>query len=325
MKISCGLPPAKNVVEHAKRAESLGYDRAWVFDSPALYGDLWIAVARIAEATERIGVGTAVAVPNLRHVLVTASAIASVEELAPGRLACAFGTGFTARLALGQKALTWKYTRRYIEQLRALLRGDTVVVDGGACQMIHSPGFAPARPIATPLLVAAMGPKGISIAKEIGDGVMSGSEPIPNFDWSALVVSGTVLDPGEDHTTPRVVDAAGPWFVTSYHGMFEMAPELIDTLPGGPEWRAALEKARPEGERHLALHEGHVVAVTDRDRPLIEAAGPGLLDWSWTGDRAAVRAKRDEAEAAGATEVLYCPSGPDVARELDAFADAVLA
>ena len=324
MKISCGLPPTKHVVEQAKHAERLGYDRAWVFDSPALYGDLWIAVARIAEATERIGVGTAVAVPNLRHVLVTASAIASVEELAPGRLACAFGTGFTARLALGQKALTWKYTRRYIEQLRALLRGETVVVDGGACQMIHSPGFAPARPIDTPLLVAAMGPKGISIAKEIGDGVMSGSEPIPDFDWSALVVSGTVLDAGEDHTTPRVVDAAGPWFVTSYHGMFEMAPELIDTLLGGPEWRAALEQERPEGERHLALHEGHVVAVTDRDRPIIEAAGPGLLDWSWTGDRADVRAKRDEAEAAGATEVLYCPSGPDVARELDAFADAVL-
>ncbi len=325
MKISCGLPPTKNVVEHAKHAESLGYDRAWIFDSPALYGDLWIAVARIAEATARIGVGTAVAVPNLRHVLVTASAIASVEELAPGRLACAFGTGFTARLALGQKALTWRYTRRYIEDLRALLRGETVVVDGGACQMIHSLGFAPARPIETPLLVAAMGPKGISIAKEIGDGVMSGSEPISDFDWSALVVSGTVLDAGEDHTTPRVVDAAGPWFVTSYHGMFEMAPELIDTLPGGPEWRAALEKERPEGERHLALHEGHVVTVTDRDRPIIEAAGPGLLAWSWTGDRAAVRAKRDEARAAGTTEVLYCPSGPDVARELDAFADAVLA
>lgn len=325
MRVSCGLPPTKNVVEHAKHAESLGYDRAWIFDSPALYGDLWIAVARIAEATERIGVGTAVAVPHLRHVLVTASAIASVEELAPGRLACAFGTGFTARLALGQKALSWKYTRRYIERLRALLRGETVVVDGGACQMIHSPGFAPARPIETPLLVAAMGPKGISIAKEIGDGVMSGSEPIPDFAWSALVVSGTVLDAGEDHTTPRVVDAAGPWFVTSYHGMFEMAPELIDTLPGGPEWRAALEKERPEGERHLALHEGHVVAVTDRDRPIIEAAGPGLLDWSWTGDRAAVRAKRDAAEAAGATEILYCPSGPDVARELDAFADAALA
>ncbi|MDG2308544.1 MAG: LLM class flavin-dependent oxidoreductase [Candidatus Binatia bacterium] len=324
MKISCGFPPTKNVVEHARQAEGLGFDRAWIFDSPALYGDLWIAVARVAEGTKRIGVGTAVAVPNLRHVLVTASAIASVEELAPGRLACAFGTGFTARLALGQKALTWKYTRRYIEQLRALLRGETVVVDGGACQMIHSPGFAPTRPIETPLLVAAMGPKGTGIAKEIGDGVMSGSTPIPDFDWSTLVVSGTVLESGEDHTTPRVIEAAGPWFVTSYHGIFEMAPDMMESLPGGPEWRAGIEAERPEGERHLALHEGHVVAVSDRDRPLIESAGPALLDWSWTGDRSAIRAKLDEAKEAGATEILYSPSGPDVPRELDAFANAVL-
>lgn len=324
MKISCGLPPNGDVIELARQAERLGFDRAWFFDSPAVYGDLWIAVARVAEATRRIGVGTAVAVPNLRHVLVTASAIASVEELAPGRLACAFGTGFTARLALGQKALSWKYTRRYIEQLRALLRGETVVVEGGACQMLHTGAFAPPRPIETPLLVAAMGPRGTAIAKEIGDGVMSGSTPIPDFDWSVLLVSGTILDPGEDHTTPRVIDAAGPWFVTSYHGIFEMAPEMIDTLPGGPEWRAGIEAERPEGERHLALHEGHVVAVTERDRPLIETAGPALLDWSWTGDRATVRSKLDEAEAGGATEVLYSPSGPNVSGELARFADAVL-
>ena len=169
-----------------------------------------------------------------------------------------------------------------------------------------------------------MGPKGTGIAKEIGDGVMSGSTPIPDFDWSTLVVSGTVLESGEDHTTPRVIEAAGPWFVTSYHGIFEMAPDMMESLPGGPEWRAGIEAERPEGERHLALHEGHVVAVSDRDRPLIESAGPALLDWSWTGDRSAIRAKLDEAKEAGATEILYSPSGPDVPRELDAFANAVL-
>ena len=101
MRISCGLPPSRSIVDHARRAEALGYERLWAYDSPALYGDVWIALARVAEATQRIGLGTAVLVPNLRHVLATASAIASIEELAPGRLVCAFGTGFTARRALG--------------------------------------------------------------------------------------------------------------------------------------------------------------------------------------------------------------------------------
>src|SRR5438093_400810 len=84
------------LVARARHAEALGYHRVWLFDSPALYGDVWIAVSRVAEATTGVGVGTAVAVPSLRHVMVTASAIATVEELWPGRLMAAFGTGYTA-------------------------------------------------------------------------------------------------------------------------------------------------------------------------------------------------------------------------------------
>ena len=65
-------------------------------------------------------------VPNLRHVMTTASAIATIERMAPGRLACGFGTGATARWVLNKHALSWKTTRRYLEQLHALLQGDIV-------------------------------------------------------------------------------------------------------------------------------------------------------------------------------------------------------
>jgi 5,10-methylenetetrahydromethanopterin reductase len=95
-RLSVGLPPSRRIVEQARVAESLGYHAVWLFDSPALYGDLWMAVGRVAEATT-IQLGTAVAVPSVRHPMVTASAIATVEDLAPGRLSVAFGTGFTAR------------------------------------------------------------------------------------------------------------------------------------------------------------------------------------------------------------------------------------
>ena len=75
MKISCGLQPCLEVVEQAQLAEELGYDRAWLYDSPAIYGDIWVALARVAERTERIGLGTAVLVPSLRSVIATASAM----------------------------------------------------------------------------------------------------------------------------------------------------------------------------------------------------------------------------------------------------------
>jgi len=322
-EISCGSPPRRDIVELARRAEELGYARFWVYDSPALYGDLWVALARIAEATRRIGLGTGVAVPSLRHPMVTASAIATLEELAPGRLVCAFGTGFTARRAMGKKPLAWATVARQVQQVRALLRGETVLIDGAACAMIHSPGFAPKRPIEVPLWLAPMGPKGLAAAREaLADGVILPFEPAPGFARCAVLVSGTVLEAGEDHATPRVREAAGGWFKTMYHAAWEQSPSAVDGLPGGAEWRRKIEALRPEGERHLAVHEGHVEAIPERERFLLEAAGPLLTQIGWTGDEASVRARIEKAVAGGATEIAYMPSGPDIPRELAAFARA---
>lgn len=323
--LSCGFPPSHNLPTYARLAESLGYERVWAYDSPALYGDVWVALARVAEATERIGVGTAVAVPSMRHPVVTASAIATVEELAPGRLAVAFGTGFTARLAMGKRAMRWSDLARYVTQVRGLLHGDVVEVDGAACQLLYSPGFGPQPPIAVPLLVAPAGPKGFAVAHEVADGVVlvglpPADERSRNWSTCAVLTNGTVLDPGEDHTSERVRAAAGPWFTTSYHAIYEWAPDALASMPGGAAWRAGIESERPDGQRHLAIHEGHVVTVTERDTPLLDAAGAALLGTGWTGDRASVRSRLEHADAAGATEVIYTPAGPDIARELEAFA-----
>ena len=87
MDFSCGLHPDDRSPELAVLAESLGYRRVWVYDSPALGADVWVTLARIAERTSRIGLGPGVLVPSLRHVMVTAAALATVEAIAPGRVA----------------------------------------------------------------------------------------------------------------------------------------------------------------------------------------------------------------------------------------------
>jgi 5,10-methylenetetrahydromethanopterin reductase len=223
--------------------------------------------------------------------------------------------------------MPWAALARYVETVRGLLRGEVVDVEGAKAQLIYSPGFGPARPIDVPMYVAVAGPKGFGVAHDIADGVvLGGTPPTDEHDarWStvAMLVNGTVLDPGEDETSERVRAAVGPWFVTRYHAVHEWAPDALDGMAGGKEWRAQVERERPEGERHLAVHEGHVVTVTERDRPLLDAAGPALLESGWTGDRDRVRARFGEVERAGVTEVIYTPAGPDVARELEAFASA---
>ena len=138
-KISFACPPGLQSIERSQIAEKLGYERAWLFDSPSLYTDIWISLARIADATERIGLGTGVAVPSMRHPMATASAIAAIEALAPGRLVVAFGTGFTARVTMGQKPMTWKALTEYTRQVRQLLDGDVVEIDGGAVSELTAP------------------------------------------------------------------------------------------------------------------------------------------------------------------------------------------
>jgi 5,10-methylenetetrahydromethanopterin reductase len=135
-------------------------------------------------------------------------------------------------------------------------------------------------------------------------------------------VTGTILAPGEDSTTRRVRSAVGPAFVTSYHAVWRWNSEAVGEMPGGAAWRARIEAERPEGQRHLVVHEGHFVAVTDRDRPTIDAVGPALLQTGWTGDEVSFRDHLRHAGALGITEVIVTPAGGDVDHQLEAFAAA---
>ena len=322
---SIALAPSREIVQHARLAASLGYQRVWIFDSPALYGDVWIAIARVAEAVPDIGLASGVAVTSLRHPVVTASAIATIEDLAPGRLWAYFGTGFTARRAMGKRPVKWSDLATYIRQLRGLLRGEIVDIEGEPCRLLYSPGFGPARPIRVPIGLAPIGPKGMAVSRELADGVILIAPPGANGErWPhcALLANGSVLDPGEDHTSRRLIEAAGPAYAAGLHALWEWARDIVPTMPGGPGWLESIEAEQPDGRRHLAVHEGHLVAVTDHDRPAVEAAGAAILSTGWTGDAASVAARMDAVGAEGITEVVYGPAGPDIARELKAFASA---
>ena len=193
MRLSCGLPPGPDAPEWVRVAEDLGYERAWFYDSPALYGDIWVTIARCLDRTARIGVGAGVLVPSLRHVVTTAAAIGTIEAQAPERLQVAIGTGFTGRALFGQKPMRWAEVRRYVVALRALLSGEETEVDGRLCKLMQPEGFVASRPIATPLIVAANGERGLAIAREIGDGIMCGGVFPEGVVDASLLSFGTVL------------------------------------------------------------------------------------------------------------------------------------
>lgn len=148
--ISCAFATSTNTPSHVELAEALQYKRAWLYDSPALYLDVWMILTQCAQRTSRIDIGPGVLVPSLRHPMVNAAAIAELATLAPGRVVVAIGSGYTGRMALGQRAMPWRQVAEYVRCLKALLAGEAAQWDGAKIKMLHLPGFGAPRPIAVP-------------------------------------------------------------------------------------------------------------------------------------------------------------------------------
>ena len=317
LELSCAFATSMATPEHVVAAEQLGYTRAWLYDSPALYTDVWMTLAECARRTTTIGLGPAVLVPSLRHPITNAAAIATLVALAPGRVSVAVGSGFTGRFALGQKPLRWVDVREYVLAVRGLLAGETVMWEGARIAMLHPDGFGATRPITVPMLIGTGGPKGEAVAREIGDGVIA-SSPTPGFHRCAVLTFGTVLDDGEDAGNQRVMAAAGHAGAVVYHRMWERGGDL-DELPGGRAWAESIEAMDP-AERHLAVHDGHLIAPNIRDAAAV--TGELLTRFGFARTTTDWRARLTQLEAAGATEIAYQPAGPDIVGELTRFAEA---
>lgn len=307
LEISCSFPPSLSTPDGAALAESLGYSKVWLYDGPALYADIWVTLARVAESTSSIGLGAGVLVPSLRHVMTNAAAIATLAELAPGRVSIALGTGFGGTLLLGERPVRWSAVAAYLRALRGLLCGETVELSGRRMKMLHPPGFTASRPLNIPILVAANGPRGLEVALELGDGVFS-YYPQPRFSWSAVPLHGTVLDAGERLDSPRVLEVAGVGLTMICHGLYESAPPglAIDDLPGGAEWRRTID-ALPEDARHLAVHESHLSEsqpatacsyTQNRSRSSLSPALPPICGAGSMSSRTAARRKSSSSRLA---------------------------
>lgn len=323
MDISCAFATSLQTPEHIRIAEQLGYARAWAYDSPALYPDVWAMLYAAAERTERIALGPGVLVPSLRHPMTNAAAIAGLTQIAPGRVVVAVGSGFTGRHALGQQPMKWRDVRRYVEVLRALLAGEVTEWDGAPIKMLHGDGFAAPRPIDVPILIGANGPIGTKVAKAVGDGIFAAAVPNPEADgWQALLVYGTVLDDGETASSPRVIDAAGHALAVRFHAMYErMGAAGVRRYPGGEAWLRSIEEA-PERERHLAVHEGHMVTLNEHDQQAFADASGIIEKLTLTGSPAQIRERVAAYAEQGVTEIAYQPAGRDIPRELEAFINA---
>ena len=167
-----------------------------------------------------------------------------------------------------------------------------------------------------PLIVAAQGPKGRAVAREVGDGLFT-LGPQGGFPWVAELLFGTVLEDGEAPGSERVLAAAGHAAAVFYHATYHgRGWGAVEALPDGDEWRRRAE-AVPARTRHLAVWDNHMVGLGILDHGVVTGETLGPLGAAL--DAAGWRARLAASASAGVTEIVYQPAGPDIERELATF------
>ena len=119
-------PPARRVIDLARRAEDNGFTHVWVFDSPVLWQEPFVILSRILAETERVVVGSMVTNPGTRDWTVLASTFATLNDIHGPRTICGIGRGDSALRYIGRKPRTLAEMVEAMRVIKGLVAGERV-------------------------------------------------------------------------------------------------------------------------------------------------------------------------------------------------------
>ena len=157
--------PLARQVAFIRRAELLGFDGVGIADDVQHGHDVYVALALAATQTTKIQLYPAITNPVTRHPSVLASLAHSLEEVAPGRVKLAIGSGDAGVAQAGLKPATIVELRRAVQTIRRLLREETAAHPEAGGERVPRETMVRTPPI----VVAASGPRALELAAEVGD------------------------------------------------------------------------------------------------------------------------------------------------------------
>ena len=331
MDFGIALPTAADSWKHVKAAEEHGFTHAWFYDTQMLSADCFVAMGAAAVHTSRIRLGTGVLVPSNRIAPVTDNALATLNQLAPGRIDFGIGSGFTARRAMGFGAIKIKDMEAYIHQVYGLLRREIVEFEmEGQKRKIRFlnpelPLFNTKDPIA--LHLSAFGPRTRALTaklkagwidfvstvdngvRELGamrDAWSKAGHPLGELQTTAFAL-GCVLQDGEPADSERAMAQAGPRAAVMLH---RAADEALSGLKPGtampatkPELEAYIALARtfePKDAPYLENHRGHLMFVKPAEKRFVTA--DLIRATTFTASEAEIKKRIEALRAAGYTQ-----------------------
>jgi probable F420-dependent oxidoreductase len=196
------VPNFSQILELAEHAETLGFDSVWVGDSVLARPrfEALTTLAAVAARTQRVRLGTGVLLPMLRHPVLLANEVASLDHVANGRLILGVGIGGNAPAVAQEFAACGISINRRVglfEESLALLRRlwtEPEVTFQGRYFQVQSVrlGLRPLQKSGVPLWVAGRVDNALRRILRLGDGWLpiSSSPEAFKADWDRLQALG---------------------------------------------------------------------------------------------------------------------------------------
>jgi 5,10-methylenetetrahydromethanopterin reductase len=315
-------PPGR-MRELTHLAERLGYDSVWFGDSQNIWREAYVTMGAAAVGTERIVFGTGVTNGVTRHPSVLASQWATLAELTAGRVALGIGTGDSSLRTMGLSPMKLAELEAYVEQLRALFRGEEAKEPqtGSPFRLNYL-----SEPIDVPIYIAASAPKILKLTGRIADGCVMLVGTDPNFIRGGLERLEAGAKEGgrslEDlHIvlwTPTAIDEDGTRardLVRAHVSRVVIRP-LPAEIP--EEDMAAVEKIRETYDyyHHMDTEASHADLVPD-----------SLVDrFALAGTPEECRARVEQIADLGIDQISiipFTPPGGDRGKTMEVFADLI--
>jgi probable F420-dependent oxidoreductase len=203
-----------------RQAEAAGFSYGWLFDSHILWKDVYPLLTLMAVNTERMRLGTCVTNPATRDITVTASVLATLDEISGGRMDLGIGRGDSAQRVLGKGPVKTRVLDKAVAVIKDLVEGRTTSYMDTELDLTWTRGDE------LPVWIAGYGPMVLGMTGRTADGVILQLADVDLIKWMISIMRDAAREVGRDPAEIKV-QAAAPAHV----GEIEACRERVRWFP----------------------------------------------------------------------------------------------
>jgi len=217
------LKPSHSIertIAFTQQAEAAGFSYGWLFDGHVLWKEVYPLLTLMATNTTDMRLGTCVTNPATRDITVTASALATLDEISGGRMDLGIGRGDNAVRVLGKPPTTMKTLEQAVTVIRDLVEGRTTEYRGADLDLPWTGKWK------LPVWIAGYGPMALAMTGRVADGLILQLADPDLIRWMAGTMREAAEQAGRDPDSIKI-QAAAPAHV----GPIEECRERVRWFP----------------------------------------------------------------------------------------------